>query len=33
MKTVKRETDLLKENKELRVEVNKIHDRFDILDL
>jgi hypothetical protein len=33
MATIKRETDLLKENKELRVEVNKIHDRFDILDL
>lgn len=33
MATIKRETDLLKENKELRAEVNKIHDRFDILDL
>lgn len=30
---IKSETDLLKENKELRAEANRIHDRFDILDL
>lgn len=33
MATIKRETDYLKENKELRAEVDKIHGRFDILDL
>jgi hypothetical protein len=33
MATIKRETDLLKENKTLRAEANKIYDRFDILDL
>lgn len=33
MATIKRETDLLKENKLLKAEVDKIYDRFDILDL
>jgi len=31
--TLKRETELLKENKLLQAEVNKIHNRFDILDI
>ena len=33
MRTKKRETDLLIENKLLKAEVDKIHHRFDILDL
>ena len=32
-KSLKTERKLIEENKELREEVNKIHDRFDILDL
>ena len=33
MATIKRETNLLEKNKSLMAEVDKIHDRFDILDL
>jgi len=32
-KSLKMERKLIEENKELRAEANKIHDRFDILDL